>query len=122
MRKMEAVLEKILAPGILAVYGRKGDNETLLFTTHGLPLPQEAKDQWHSTLKGTCLLLATANRSGCGVDEVRVMLGYHTVLVQQCDGVLIGVVFVKGNGVVKSLARMVRRTFKVFGKTPNVEV
>jgi hypothetical protein len=119
---MKTELEKLTAaPGILAAYGVERGVETIVFAKGSVPFSQEEKAQRHDLLAAARAILEVSTRMGFPGEEVRVLMGHYTMIVQQCGGVTLGVVFVKGDNIVKSLARMMRKTFLRLKKAANVE-
>lgn len=123
---MQQELEKMTqAPGVVAVYGRQGGDDVVLFGTLGLPLSEAERQRWNDLFVGTRQMLATVEGHGSFVsakgdpcDEVRLVLGDQTLVMRRQDDVHLAVAFRKGAAVVKSLPRMIRRTFKRLGKAP----
>lgn len=106
------------APGILAAYCRDGDEVIVEFTQSGLPPSADERTRWRALIEAARDLLTAAKSNRPGIDEVRLVLDRHTVLVRMQDSLVIAVVFLKGDAIVKSLPRMVRKTFRALAKSP----
>lgn len=119
MEKMQKEIQKMTAaPGILAACCREGDEVVLDFARSRLPLSGEDRARWSALIDAARNLLTVAMAADArpGVNEIRLVLDHHTVLVHAEGSLTIAVVFLKGDSVVKSLPRMVRKAFRNIAK------
>jgi len=72
-------------------------------------------DKWKPIVMEAVKLRQIANES-----SVRVLVGDHAVLVSGDDKHVVGVVFIKGHPVVKSVVRMVRQLLRQPNPAPTV--
>lgn len=102
-------IERVLRhDGILAVLDWYTD------PAHAAGQPQWAgDDSWKDVVLEAVKLRRTANQP-----SVRVLIGDHAVLVSGDDKHVVGVVFIKGHPVVKSVVRMVRQLLRPANPAP----
>lgn len=107
--KVNMVLQKLIdTPGLSASCG--GQKSALDFAFSDEIVGPD-RDQWRGIFLNLVKILDLASDQ----EEVKLVVGPHSVVVRRNQDTYVGVVAQKGHPVVKSLQRMVRRAFKHLG-------
>ena len=104
---MSALSKLIDAPGLFASCG--GPQKALDFA-FASDIPDVDRDLWRAVFTNLVSILEMS-----GDEEMRLTMGKKSVLIRRSTDTYVGVVAQKGHPVVKSLQRMIRKSFKHFG-------
>lgn len=106
-----SVLQKLIdTPGIIAACGGTGPN--LQFA---LPPPSAATDDEREQWFGIFRNLVSICEAHKDQEEIKLILKDHSIVLRRSGDTYVGLVAEKGHPVIKSMQRMLRKSFRHFG-------